>query len=140
VHVPVSGRRFQAYLQFKDPKPGEARDAMMAAISFRRLKAVYAFDDDINIFDDREAMWAIATRVQWHRDLMKLDGLTLAPLDPSAPATGRTITKAAIDATLPPAPKPGQPKPVAPRNRVSDDALAAAEAVLDGIDMTGWPS
>ena len=139
VHVPVSGRRFHAYLQFKDPKPGEARDAMMAAIAFRRLKAVFAFDDDIDVFDDRQAMWAIATRVQWHRDVMKLDGLTLAPLDPSAPATGKTITKGAIDATLPTAAKPGQPKPVAPRNRVSDTALAAAEAVLDGIDITGWP-
>lgn len=139
VHVPVSGRRFHAYLQFKDPKPGEARDAMMAAIAFRRLKAVFAFDDDIDIFDDRQAMWAIATRVQWHRDIMKLDGLTLAPLDPSAPATGRTITKAAIDATLPAAPRPGEPKPVAPRNRVSDEALAAAEAILDGIDMSDWP-
>jgi 3-polyprenyl-4-hydroxybenzoate decarboxylase len=91
------------------------------------------------VFDDRQAMWAIATRVQWHRDVMKLDGLTLAPLDPSALATGKTITKAAIDTTLPAAAKPGQPKPVAPRNRVSDTAFAAAEAVLDGIDITGWP-
>ena len=113
---------------------------MMAAIAFRRLKAVYAFDDDIDIFDDRQAMWALATRVQWHRDVMRLDGLTLAPLDPSAPATGNTITKAAIDATLPPAAGPGQPKPVAPRNRVSDEALAAAQAALDGIDISDWPS
>ena len=111
VHVPVSGRRFHAYLQFKDPRPGEVRDAMMAAIAFRRLKAVYAFDDDIDVFDDRQAMWAVATRVQWHRDVLRLDGLTLAPLDPSAPASGNTITKAAIDATLPSAARPGNPNP-----------------------------
>ena len=140
VHVPVSGRRFHAYLQFKDPRPGEVRDAMMAAIAFRRLKAVFAFDDDIDIFDDRQAMWAIATRVQWHRDVMRMDGMTLAPLDPSAPATGHTITKAAIDATLPPASRPGRPKPTAPRNRVSDEALEAAIAALDGIDTTDWPA
>jgi 2,5-furandicarboxylate decarboxylase 1 len=140
VHVPVSGRRFHAYLQFKDPRPGEVRDAMMAAISFRRLKAVFAFDEDVDIFDDRQAMWALATRVQWHRDVLKLDGLTLAPLDPSAPATGRTITKAAIDATLPPAARPGHPKPMAPRNRVSDEAMAAAEDLLSGVDMTDWPA
>ncbi|MEE2997870.1 MAG: UbiD family decarboxylase [Pseudomonadota bacterium] len=140
VHVPVSGRRFHAYLQFKNPRPGEARDAMMAAIAFRRLKAVYAFDDDIDIFDDRQAMWALATRVQWHRDVIRLNGLTLAPLDPSAPASGNTITKAAIDATLPAAALPNQPKPVAPRNRVSDQALAAATATLDGVDMSSWPS
>ena len=140
VHVPVSGRRFHAYLQFKDPRPGEVRDAMMAAIAFRRLKAVYAFDDDIDVFDDRQAMWALATRVQWHRDVLRLDGLTLAPLDPSAPASGNTITKAAIDATLPSAARPGNPKPVAPRNRVSDSALAAATAALEGIDMSDWPN
>jgi hypothetical protein len=29
---------------------------------------------------------------------------------------------------------------VAPRNRVSDEALAAANAALDGIDMSDWPS
>jgi len=140
VHVPFSGRRFHAYLQFKDPRPGEVRDAMMAAISFRRLKAVYAFDDDIDIFDDRQTMWAIATRVQWRRDMILLDGLTSAPLDPSAPADGKTITKAAIDATLPPANGPGRPKPVAPRNRVSREALATANSILEGIDMSGWPS
>ena len=139
VHVPVSGRRFHAYLQFRNPRPGEVRDAMSAAIAFRRLKAVFAFDEDIDIFDDREVMWAIATRVQWHRDVMRLDGLTLAPLDPSAPASGSTITKAAIDATLPAAERPGEPKPVAPRNRVSDEALAAARAALDGVDTAGWP-
>ena len=32
---------------------------MMAAITFRRLKAVFAFDNDIDIFDDRQAMWAL---------------------------------------------------------------------------------
>jgi len=112
---------------------------MMAAISFRRLKAVYAFDDDVDIFDDRQAMWAIATRVQWRRDLMLLDGLTLAPLDPSAPADAKTITKAAIDATLPSASKPGLPKPVAPRNRVSEEALAKAKSILNDVDTSGWP-
>ena len=85
-------------------------------------------------------MWALATQVQWHRDVMQLNGLTLAPLDPSAPASGNTITKAAIDATLPSAARPGQPKPVAPRNRVSDEALASAHAALDGIDISNWPS
>ena len=38
VHVPISGRRFHAYLQFADPRPGEVRDALTAALSYRRLK------------------------------------------------------------------------------------------------------
>ena len=69
---------------------------------------------------------------------MQLNGLTLAPLDPSAPASGNTITKAAIDATLPP-PLGLDNRPVAPRNRVSDEALFA-HAALDGIDISNWPS
>ena len=139
VHVPVSGRRFHAYLQFDGPRPGEVRDAMAAAISFRRLKAVFAFDDDIDIFDDRQVMWAIATRVQWHRDLATLAGMTLAPLDPSAPDSGETITKALVDATMPAPLKRGQPRPMAPRNRVSDKALTAARTALEGVDASGWP-
>ena len=139
VHVPFSGRRFHAYLQFENPRPGEVRDAMMAAISFRRLKAVYAFDEDIDIFDDNQIMWAIATRVQWRRDLMYMDGLTLAPLDPSAPSDVKTITKIALDATLPGSAKPGNPKPVAPRNQVSQEALETAITMLNGIDMSEWP-
>ena len=31
VHVPFSGRRFHAYLQFRDPPRGEVRDALMSS-------------------------------------------------------------------------------------------------------------
>ncbi len=140
IHVPFSGRRFHAYLQFRNPAPGEVRDALLAAIAFRRLKAAFAFDDDIDLFDDRAVMWALATRVQWHRDLQQLHGLTLAPLDPSAPADGATMTKAVIDATLPPPVRAGAPRPVAPRNRVSEAALAAARTALGSGSIPEWPT
>jgi UbiD family decarboxylase len=139
VHVPFSGRRYHAYLQFKDPKLGEVRDALLAALSYRRLKAVVAVDEDIDIFDDREVLWAIGTRLQWQRDLITVDGLTEANLDPSTPPGARTTTKAALDATLPPARRSGVPKPVAPPNQVADAARAAAEAALEDIDTSRWP-
>ncbi len=139
VHVPFSGRRFHAYLQFRDPRPGEVRDALVAALSYRRLKAVMAFDEDIDIFDDRAVLWALSTRLQWDRDLIRVDGLTEANLDPSSPPGARSTTKTALDATLPPPRRPGAPRPMAPVNRVGQTALAAARALLAGVDPSAWP-
>ena len=140
VHVPFSGRRFHAYLQFRDPERGEVRDALAAALGYRRLRTVVAVDEDIDPFDERQVLWAIATRVQWHRDAMRIDGLTNPNLDPSLPPGASTITKLGIDATLPPAEKPGRPKPFVPANTVAHGALATARRLLDGVDPSTWPS
>jgi UbiD family decarboxylase len=140
VHVPFSGRRFHAYLQFRDPDRGEVRDALAAALGYRRLRTAIAVDEDIDLFDERQVLWALATRVQWHRDAMRIDGLTHPNLDPSLPPGASTITKLGVDATLPSAPAPGRPKPFVPRNTVGEAALDAARRVLDGVDVSGWPS
>jgi 4-hydroxy-3-polyprenylbenzoate decarboxylase len=140
VHVPFSGRRFHAYLQFRDPPRGEARDALMAALAYRRLRTVVALDEDIDLLDERSVLWALATRVQWHRDTIRADGLSHGNLDPSLPLGATTVTKLGIDATLPPAPAIGLPKPVAPVNTVSEAALVSARAALQGVDATQWPA
>lgn len=139
VHVPVSGRRFHAYLQFDKPRAGEARDALVAAISYKRLKAAFAVDADIDAFDDRAIMWAMATRLQWHRDIATIDSLGEANLDPSSPPGTQTSTKAIFDATLPQPRDPRAPGALAPVNTVGDDAAAAAQRLLDGVDPSGWP-
>ena len=139
VHVPISGRRFHAYLQFENPRPGEVRDALTAALSYRRLKAVMAFDEDIDIFDDSQAMWALATRLQWDRDTIRIDRLSEANLDPSTPPGAGSTTKVALDATLPPPRRTGAPKPAPRVNRVNEDALETARAAVDAADPAGWP-
>lgn len=139
VHMPVSGRRFHGYLQMDDPAVGEARDALMAALSDRRVKAVFAVDTDVDIFDEREVLWAVATRVQWHRDSWVVPGLSGSMLDPSIPAGANTTSKIAIDATLPPSPDDDAPHLTPPRSRVPDAAVAAAKAALDGDFSEGWP-
>ena len=141
VHVPFSGRRFHAYLQFRDPARGEVRDALTAAIAYRRLRTVVAVDEDIDIFDDRSVLWAMATRVQWHRDAV--DGgraVAHGNLDPSLPVGATTVTKVGIDATLPPAPASHLPKPFAPINTVSDRALAQAQDIVQHAEAATWPS
>jgi 2,5-furandicarboxylate decarboxylase 1 len=140
VHVPVSGRRMHAYLQLKDPQPGEARDALTAALAYRRVKAVVAVDADIDLIDEHAVLWAMATRVQWDRDTFQIAGLSGSSLDPSWPAGARTSSKIGIDATLPPASEASAPKPFPERSRVPAEALARASALLDGISTESWPT
>jgi 2,5-furandicarboxylate decarboxylase 1 len=104
VYLPMSGvGRFHAYLQFKNPLPADARRAIMIAISLFGggfVKHVFAFDDDVDIFDDREAMWAIATRSQWDRDVIIAPRIKIKGVDPSA-QFGTINCAGGIDCTKP---------------------------------------
>ncbi|MEE3400931.1 MAG: UbiD family decarboxylase, partial [Methanomethylophilus sp.] len=60
-------------------------------------KNVIVVDDDIDIFDDREVEWAVATRMQPDK-IVKIPGAAGSSLDPSA---GKTTWKVGFDATLP---------------------------------------
>ncbi len=139
VYVPASGRRFHAWLQFKDPARGEVRDALTAALAYRRLKTVVALDEDIDLFDSESVLWALATRVQWARDSIVIDGLSGSNLDPSMQAGSQTVSKIGIDATLPPATRPGAPRPVAPVATVPAAARERAMQLLEGVDPSRWP-
>jgi 2,5-furandicarboxylate decarboxylase 1 len=139
VYVPCSGRRLHAWLQLEDPGPGEARDALAAAMSYRRLKTVAAFGMDVDIFDESRVLWALATRVQWDRDVIRADGLSTSTLDPSLAAGARTASKLGIDATLPARAGPGLPRPCPPVAESPAEAVAAAAALLAGRAMEGWP-
>lgn len=99
VHVPTAGRRFHAYLQFANPAPGEARDGLMAALAYRRVKTVIAVGADVDLFSPDSMEWAVATRVQWSRDAIAVDGLSGSALDPSLPAGVSLTSKVGIDAT-----------------------------------------
>jgi 4-hydroxy-3-polyprenylbenzoate decarboxylase len=139
VHVPASGRRFHAYLQLDQPAAGEARDALLAALAYRRVKTVFAFDADVDLFDAGSVLWALATRVQWRRDSVVVDGLSGSALDPSLPGGTSTASKMAVDATLPPSPAPGVPRPVPPVATVPAAHRSAAAALLAAANRTGWP-
>ncbi len=139
VHVPASGRRFHAYLQLREPQPGEARDALLAALAYRRVKTVIAVDEDVDIFSPDEMLWALATRVQWSRDSFTLDGLSTSTLDPSLADGGRTGSKLGVDATLAARDQQGGPRPVPPRATVPAAALERAGSLLAGRDDSAWP-
>jgi UbiD family decarboxylase len=64
------------------------------------LKLVVVVDDDIDVFDETDVLWALATRMQADRDLVVVPASLGAILDPSASADGLTA-KLGIDATRP---------------------------------------
>ncbi len=138
VYVPASGRRLHAYLQFTDPNPGEVRDGLTAALSYRRIKTAIGFDQDTDIFDDDRVNWALATRVQWSRDSFIIDGLSTSILDPSLPYGQKTGSKMAIDATLPRGSGRG-PRPIVPRSTVCESARQHAAQLVAGSENPLWP-
>ena len=111
VHVPVSGRRFHCYIQLVEPGPGEARAALEVALANRRIKHAIVVDEDVDVFDERSVLWALATRVQWTRDVVVRTAMDCSPADPSLPVGVELSDKAGIDATLPVPLRPGVPRP-----------------------------
>ncbi len=83
--------------------PGEARNAIACLFGcLANVKNVYVVDDDIDIFDDRQMDWAMATRFQPDRDLIVEGGFRTVPIDPSLYGE-RTGAKAGFDLTIAPA-------------------------------------
>lgn len=102
VHVPLSGTSsFTAYVAIKQGRPGEAKHVIPIVLGVDHyLKLVVVVDDDIDVFDESDVMWAVATRMQADRDLVVISGSLGALLDPSADDRGVTA-KLGIDATRP---------------------------------------
>ena len=102
VHVPLSGTSsFSAYVAIKQGRPGEAKHVIPIVLGVDHyLKLVIVVDDDIDVFDESDVMWAVATRMQADRDLVAVAGSLGALLDPSADERGVTA-KLGIDATRP---------------------------------------
>src|SRR5437867_10227861 len=104
INVTLGGCAFwHAVISIKK-QPGEAKNALLAALSVMDLKHVVVVDDDIDVFDPTEVEWAIATRVQGDKDVMIVGNARAKPLDPSLPqgfGVVPTGAKVGIDATIP---------------------------------------
>jgi 2,5-furandicarboxylate decarboxylase 1 len=104
INVTLGGCAFwHAVISIKK-QPGEAKNALLAALSVMDLKHVVVVDDDIDVFDPMDVEWAIATRVQGDKDVMIVTNARAKPLDPSLPqgfGVVPTGAKVGIDATIP---------------------------------------
>jgi UbiD family decarboxylase len=102
VCMPVSGNcRFHAYVSIAKRTPGQAKNAICAAFaSDMLLKHVIIVDDDIDVFDEEEVLWAVSNRFQADRGLVVIPNAQGSELDPSA-GPGGINAKMGLDATKP---------------------------------------
>ena len=126
VHYPRSGTHFHCYLSVRQRRAGEARQAMLGLLGWDPyLKAVIAVDDDVDITDDSEVLWAVATRFQPAEDIVMVERLPGSALDPSSTPDGST-SRMGLDATRGPAFS-------GTRIRISAGARARAARILTSL-------
>ena len=123
LHYPNSGVHFHAYVALKARREGEARQVMLALLGWDPyVKTVIAVDEDLDITDDSQVMWALATHFQPHKDVLVVSGLPGNALDPSASPTG-TTSRMGLDATRGPGFE-------SVRAKISARAMQRARAIL----------
>lgn len=119
VHFPISGCcRFNCYISIDKKVDGETKQAALAALgACDFVKHVVVVDGDINIYNEEEVMWAVATRVQADQDVDIIKNVKGNTLDPSQTDDIMTA-KMIIDATRP------LQRPFAARVEVPKEAMA----------------
>lgn len=103
VHVPSETcGALMAIVQMKKTAAGQPQQAIMAALGTETYcKCVIVVDDDVDIFNLSDVMWAVATRARADQDLFLIPGAMGAILDPASDPVNNTVTKVGVDATKP---------------------------------------
>jgi UbiD family decarboxylase len=100
VNYPRSGTHFHAYLSLKKSAEGQARQALMLLMGLDHyVKLAVAVDEDVDVFNEEEVLWAMATRFQADTDMFVVPKTLCNRLDPSS--VDGMSAKMAIDATAP---------------------------------------
>jgi len=117
-----------AIVSMKKQYPGHAKRVMMGVWSFLRqfmyTKFVIVVDDDIDVKNWKEVIWAISTRVDPTRDTTLIDNTPIDYLDFASPVSGLG-SKMGIDATNK---LPGE------TDREWGESIAMDQSVIDKID------
>jgi 2,5-furandicarboxylate decarboxylase 1 len=140
VFLPLSGTsRLHCYISMKKRADGEPKQAAFAAMAAEtNLKFIVLVDDDIDVFNETEVLWAVATRFEADRDLTVIPFALGAHLDPSAyditrNAHGAMNTKMILDAT-----KPAPPGTFPERARVAPDVVRSFN-LSEYLEPWPWP-
>jgi 2,5-furandicarboxylate decarboxylase 1 len=131
VHVPhKTCGAFLAIVSMKKIAEGEPKMAMLTALGTELYtKHVIVVDDDVDIYDMDDVMWAVATRMRAEKDIFMVPGVKSAIIDPTSDPNTFTVTKMGIDATAPTDEK------FAERLTVSDAQRDRARAILSSARM-----
>lgn len=102
-HLPPEGCSYRiAVVSIKKSYPGHAKRIIMGIVSFLKqflyTKFIIIVDDDINIRDWKEVMWAISTRMDPARDTIVIENAPIDYLDFASPESGLG-SKIGFDAT-----------------------------------------
>ena len=102
-YLPPEGCSYRmAVVQMKKSYPGHAKRVMFGIWSFLRqfmyTKFIVVVDEDVNIRDWQEVIWAITTRVDPMRDTLLVDNTPIDYLDFASPVSGLG-SKMGMDAT-----------------------------------------
>ncbi len=102
-YLPPEGCSYRlAVVSMKKQYPGHAKRVMMGVWSFLRqfmyTKFIIVTDDDVNIRDWKEVVWAMTTRVDAARDTLIVENTPIDYLDFASPVSGLG-SKMGIDAT-----------------------------------------
>ena len=94
---------FTCFVSIEQRLAGQAKNAILSVLGADLyMKRVVVVDHDIDVFDDRQMNWAIATRCQPHRDVMIVTGTRGSDLDPSTTGNDGYSSKWGVDATAKP--------------------------------------
>lgn len=97
-HYPSSGTHFHCYVRIDKHGEGYAKLAGTLLLGLDHyVKLVIVVDKDIDITDERQVMWAVATRMQADKDVSIVANVACNQLDPSS--EGGVGAKMIIDAT-----------------------------------------
>ncbi|MAO40216.1 MAG: 4-hydroxy-3-polyprenylbenzoate decarboxylase [Pseudohongiella sp.] len=102
-YLPPEGCSYRlAVISIRKQYPGHAKRVMMGAWSFLRqfmyTKFVIVTDDDVNIRDWNDVIWAMTTRMDPSRDTVLIDNTPIDYLDFASPVSGLG-SKMGMDAT-----------------------------------------
>lgn len=101
VSYPKTGVHFHAFISLKKTAEGQARQALMLLMGLDSyIKLAVAVDDDIDVFNEDEVLWALATRFQADTDMFVVPKVFCNRLDPSS--IDGMSAKVGIDATKTP--------------------------------------
>jgi 2,5-furandicarboxylate decarboxylase 1 len=124
LNYPKSGTHFHAYFSLHKTAEGQARQALMLLLGLDPyIKLAVAVDADVDVLNEEDVMWALATRFQADTDMFMVPDVLCNRLDPSS--RDGMSAKLALDATAP-------LKSDAERATVPSEAMAWARRLLDG--------
>jgi len=118
--VCTSGRHalLNVFISMKKMSEGDPGRAAAAVMTWDWCKNVFVFDEDIDVYNPTEILWALATRVQPHRQVTIVGEIMRASLiDPSLDNPHKTSVMF-VDATRP------LDRPFSPVSKCPDEALA----------------